>query len=167
VMVNTRPTPNRSASTAPRGGPSSPKAVYNSVGGGRDTLRAPQSHYLGGSSVLGLVAALAVAGLLSADSLGLLPWVQSLLIKGLGAGSAMILLIASIGTNVSTLGPVAQVMGRRAAVLYAGSWRARYYALSPSTRKCFRLHSLDAAPPACGQARLPLPRRQCVLVGRR
>jgi uncharacterized membrane protein YraQ (UPF0718 family) len=33
----------------------------------------------------------------------------------------MILLIAGVGTNVSTLGPVAQVMGRRTAVLYAGS----------------------------------------------
>jgi uncharacterized membrane protein YraQ (UPF0718 family) len=58
------------------------------------------THYLGGSSVLGLVAALAVAGLFSADSLGMLPWGQSLLVKGLGAGRAMILLIASVSTNV-------------------------------------------------------------------
>jgi uncharacterized membrane protein YraQ (UPF0718 family) len=77
------------------------------------------THYLGGSSLLGLLAALVVAGLFSADSLGMLPWVQSLLVKGLGVGSAMILLIAGVGTNVSTLGPVAQVMGRRTAALYA------------------------------------------------
>ena len=50
------------------------------------------------SRVLGLLAAL--------------PWVQSFLVKGLGAGRAMILLIAGVGTNVSTLSPVAQVMGR-------------------------------------------------------
>jgi uncharacterized membrane protein YraQ (UPF0718 family) len=79
------------------------------------------THYLGGTSLLGLGAALVVAGLFSADSLGMLPWVQSLLVKGLGAGSAMILLIAGVGTNVSTLGPVARVMGRRTAVLYAAS----------------------------------------------
>ena len=77
------------------------------------------TQYLGGSSLLGLLAALVVAGLFSADSLGMLPWVQSLLGKGLGAGNAMILLIAGVGTNVSTLGPVAQVMGRRTAALYA------------------------------------------------
>jgi uncharacterized membrane protein YraQ (UPF0718 family) len=79
------------------------------------------TRYLGGTSLLGLAAALVVAGLFSADSLGMLPWVQSLLGKGLGAGSAMILLIAGVGTNISTLGPVAQVMGRRTAVLYAAS----------------------------------------------
>jgi uncharacterized membrane protein YraQ (UPF0718 family) len=77
------------------------------------------TRYLGGSSLLGLLAALVVAGLFSVDSPGMLPWVQSLLAKGLGAGSAMILLIAGVGTNVSTLGPVAQVMGRRTATLYA------------------------------------------------
>lgn len=77
------------------------------------------THYLGGTSLLGLLAALVVAGLFSADSLGTLPWVQSLLGKGLGAGSAMTLLVAGVGTNVSTLGPVARVMGRRTAVLYA------------------------------------------------
>jgi uncharacterized membrane protein YraQ (UPF0718 family) len=79
------------------------------------------THYLGGTSLLGLGAALVVAGLFSADSLGMLPWVQSLLGKGLGAGSAMILLIAGVGTNVSTLAPVAQVMGRRTALLYGVS----------------------------------------------
>jgi len=77
------------------------------------------THYLGGTSLFGLLAALVVAGLFSADSLGTLPWVQSLLGKGLGAGSAMTLLVAGVGTNVSTLGPVARVMGRRTAVLYA------------------------------------------------
>jgi uncharacterized membrane protein YraQ (UPF0718 family) len=34
---------------------------------------------------------------------------------------ASVALIAGVGTNVSTLGPVAQVMGWRTAVLYAGS----------------------------------------------
>ena len=77
------------------------------------------AHYLGGTSLLGLLAALVVAGLFSADSLGTLPWVQSLLTKGLGAGSTMTLLVAGVGTNISTLGPVARVMGRQTAVLYA------------------------------------------------
>jgi uncharacterized membrane protein YraQ (UPF0718 family) len=62
-----------------------------------------------------------VAALFSADSLGTLPWVQALLGKGLGTGSAMALLVAGVGTNVSTLGPVARVMGRPTAVLYATS----------------------------------------------
>jgi uncharacterized protein len=79
------------------------------------------TRYLGGSNLPGLLAALVVATLLSADSLGTLPWVQALLAKGLGAGSAMTLLVAGVGTNVSTLGPVARVMGRRTAALYAGS----------------------------------------------
>lgn len=79
------------------------------------------TQYLGGASLLGPLAALVVAGIFSADSLGSLPWVQSLLTKGLGPGSAMILLVAGVGTNVSTLGPVGQVMGRRTAVWYAGS----------------------------------------------
>jgi uncharacterized protein len=77
------------------------------------------THYLGGTSLLGLLAALVLATAFSTDSLGTLPWVQSLLSKGLGAGSAMALLVAGVGTNVSTLGPVARVMGRRAAALYA------------------------------------------------
>jgi uncharacterized protein len=79
------------------------------------------TQYLGGASVVGLLAALVVAGIFSADSLGSLPWVQSLLTKGLGAGSAMILLVAGVGTNISTFGAVGQVMGRRTAVWYAGS----------------------------------------------
>jgi uncharacterized membrane protein YraQ (UPF0718 family) len=79
------------------------------------------TQYLGGASLFGLPAALVVAGIFSADSLGSLPWVQWLLTKGLGAGSAMILLVAGVGTNVSTLGPVGQVKGRRTAVWYAGS----------------------------------------------
>jgi uncharacterized membrane protein YraQ (UPF0718 family) len=79
------------------------------------------TQFLGGASLLGLLAALVVAGLFSADSLGSLPWVQSLLSKGLGAGSAMILLVAGVGTNISTLGPVGRIMGRRTAVVYATS----------------------------------------------
>jgi uncharacterized membrane protein YraQ (UPF0718 family) len=75
----------------------------------------------GAEALLGLLAALVIAGIFSADSLGSLPWVQSLLAKGLGAGSAMILLVARGGTNVSTLGPVGQVMRRRTAVWHAMS----------------------------------------------
>ena len=41
----------------------------------------------------------------------------------------MILLVAGVGTNLSTLGPVARIMGARTAVVYAASvcrtkWRA-------------------------------------------
>lgn len=79
------------------------------------------AHYLGGVSIVGLLAALLVAGLFSADSLGSLPWVESLLTKGLGVGSAMTLLVAGVGTNVSTLGPVAREMGQRTAIVYAVS----------------------------------------------
>jgi uncharacterized membrane protein YraQ (UPF0718 family) len=79
------------------------------------------THYLGGASLVGLLAALVIAGLFSADSLGSLPWVQSLLGKGLGTGSAMILLVAGVGTNVSTLGPVSRLMGRQTAMLYGAS----------------------------------------------
>lgn len=79
------------------------------------------TRFLGGATLLGLLAALVVAGLFSGDSLGSLPWVKSLVFKGLGAGSAMILLVAGVGTNLSTLGPVGQVMGRRTAVWYVVS----------------------------------------------
>jgi uncharacterized membrane protein YraQ (UPF0718 family) len=68
-----------------------------------------------------LLAAIVVAGLFSADSLGTLPWVRSLLSKGLGPGSAMVLLVAGVGTNLSTLGPVARLMGRQTALLYGAS----------------------------------------------
>jgi uncharacterized protein len=79
------------------------------------------TQYLGGASVLRLLAAMVVAGVFSADSLGTLPWVQSLLNKGLGPGSAMVLLVAGVGTNLSTLGPVTRLMGRRTGVLYGTS----------------------------------------------
>ena len=79
------------------------------------------AQYLGGANLLGLLAALLIAGLFSADSLGSLPWVQSLVSKGLGPGSAMVLLVAGVGTNLSTLGPVARLMGKRTAVLYGAS----------------------------------------------
>ncbi len=77
--------------------------------------------HMGGASVLSLLAALVLAGLFSTDSLGTLPWVQALLGKGLGAGSAMAFLVADVGTNLSTLGPVGRVMGGRTAVLYGAS----------------------------------------------
>ena len=79
------------------------------------------AQYLGGASLLGLLVALVIAGIFSADSLGSLPWVQSLLGKGLGPGSAMVLLVGGVGTNLSTLGPVTRLMGRQTAMLYAGS----------------------------------------------
>jgi uncharacterized membrane protein YraQ (UPF0718 family) len=77
------------------------------------------AHYLDGTSLLGLLAALVVVGLFSADSLGTLSWVQLLLGNGLGDGSAMTLLVAGVGTNIATLGPVARVMGQQTAVLDA------------------------------------------------
>lgn len=79
------------------------------------------THYLGGASLVGLLAALVIAGIFSADSLGSLPWVQSLLGKGLGPGSAMVLLVAGVGTNLSTLGPVSRLMGKQTALLYGTS----------------------------------------------
>jgi uncharacterized protein len=79
------------------------------------------TRYLGKGSVMGLFAALVIAGAFYTDSLASLPWVRTLLDKGLGAGSGMILLVAGVGTNLSTLGPVAKVMGLRTAIVYAGS----------------------------------------------
>ncbi len=63
-----------------------------------------------------VVVGFVVAGILSVDSLGFLPWAQSLLTKGLGAGSAMILLVAE-GAALTCLrsAPVGQVMGHRTA----------------------------------------------------
>jgi uncharacterized protein len=79
------------------------------------------THYLGRASTLGLLAALVIAGAFYTDSLASLPWVRTLLDKGLGVGSGMVLLVAGVGTNLSTLGPVARVMGSRTAVVYAAS----------------------------------------------
>ena len=66
------------------------------------------------------VLALVLATLLYADSLGSLPLVNALLQKGLGSGNGMILLIAGVGTNLATLGPIYREMGIRIAILYAG-----------------------------------------------
>jgi len=77
--------------------------------------------YLGKASVVGILVALVIAGAFYTDSLGSLPWVRTLPDKGLGAGSGMILLVAGVGTNLSTLGPVARVMGLRTAIVYASS----------------------------------------------
>lgn len=77
--------------------------------------------YLGGHHVIGLLSAIVMATIFYTDSLGSLPWVQSLLSKGLGSGSAVALLVAGVGTNISTLGPIARNMGRRTAVIYASS----------------------------------------------
>lgn len=77
--------------------------------------------YLGKASVLGILATLVIAGAFYTDSLASLPWVRTLLDKGLGAGSGMILLVAGVGTNLSTLGPVARAMGVRTAIIYASS----------------------------------------------
>lgn len=79
------------------------------------------SAYLGKASVLGLMAAVATAMVFYTDSLATLPWVRTLLDKGLGLGSGMVLLVAGVGTNVSTLGPIARVMGTRTAMIYGGS----------------------------------------------
>jgi uncharacterized protein len=77
--------------------------------------------HLGKASVAGILMTLVIAGAFYTDSLASLPWVRTLLDKGLGAGSGMILLVAGVGTNLSTLGPVARVMGLRTAVVYASS----------------------------------------------
>ncbi|WP_226826943.1 permease [Igneacidithiobacillus copahuensis] len=78
-------------------------------------------HYLGGHGWLVPAAALGIASLLYTDSLGSLPMISALLGKGLGVGSAMILLVAGVGTNISTLGPVAREMGILVAVVYAAA----------------------------------------------
>ena len=78
------------------------------------------ARYGTGADLAGLAAAVVVASLIYTDSLGSLPWIHALRSKGLGAGNAMLLLIAGVGTNVATLGPVGQQMGRRTAVAYAG-----------------------------------------------
>ncbi|HKJ08632.1 MAG TPA: permease, partial [Gammaproteobacteria bacterium] len=77
------------------------------------------ARYGTGADLAGLAAAVVIAGLIYTDSLGSLPWIHALRSKGLGAGNAMLLLIAGVGTNVATLGPVGQQMGRRTAVAYA------------------------------------------------
>ena len=77
--------------------------------------------YLGKATVTGLLLSVAVAAAFYTDSLATLPWVRTLLDKGLGVGSGMILLVAGVGTNVSALGPVARTMGLRTAVIYCGS----------------------------------------------
>ncbi len=69
------------------------------------------SWYLGKASVIGLFAAVAAAVVFYTDSLATLPWVRTLLDKGLGVGSGMVLLVAGVGTNVSTLRPIARTMG--------------------------------------------------------
>lgn len=79
------------------------------------------STYLGKASVLGLLAALVFASIFYTDSLATLPWVRTLLDKGLGAGSGMVLLVAGVGTNISTLGPITRTIGSRTAVVYGAS----------------------------------------------
>lgn len=78
-------------------------------------------HHLAGHGWLAPLAALGVAAVLYTDSLGALPMIAALLAKGLGVGSAMILLVAGVGTNPSTLGPVAREMGGGVAIVYVGS----------------------------------------------
>ena len=77
--------------------------------------------YLGKASVLSLLAALVVASVFYTDSLATLPWVRALLDKGLGVGSGMVLLVAGVGTNISTLGPITRTMGSRTAIVYGAS----------------------------------------------
>lgn len=79
------------------------------------------STYLGKASLLGLLAALVVAGVFYTDSLATLPWVRTLLDKGLSAGSGMVLLVAGVGTNISTLGPITRTMDSKTAVVYGAS----------------------------------------------
>ncbi len=76
---------------------------------------------LGKTSVAGLLVAVAVAGVSYTESLASLPWVRALLNKGAGIGSGMVLLVGGVATNLSTLGPIARVMGARTAIVYATS----------------------------------------------
>ncbi|GEM_PF-5893279 len=76
--------------------------------------------YGAGAGLAGVFLAVAVAGVVYTDSLGSLPWIHALHLKGLGAGNAMLLLVAGVGTNVATLGPVGRRMGTRTALVYAG-----------------------------------------------
>ena len=76
---------------------------------------------LGKTSLAGLLVAVAVAGVSYTESLASLPWVRALLNKGAGIGSGMVLLVGGVATNLSTLGPIARVMGARTAIVYAMS----------------------------------------------
>jgi uncharacterized membrane protein YraQ (UPF0718 family) len=62
-----------------------------------------------------------LGGAVYTDSLGSLPWVQALLQKGLGAGSAIALLVTGVGTNLPTLGPISRTVGWHTAAVYAAS----------------------------------------------
>jgi len=75
--------------------------------------------YGAGAGVTGVILAAAVASVIYTDSLGSLPWIHALRVKGLGAGNVMLLLVAGVGTNIATLGPVGRRMGTRTAVVYA------------------------------------------------
>ena len=76
---------------------------------------------LGRTSMIGLLVAVVVAGVSYTESLASLPWVRALLDKGIGVGSGMVLLVVGVATNLSTLGPIARVMGARTAAVYAAS----------------------------------------------
>lgn len=71
------------------------------------------------TGLIGLLLLALIASVVYTDSLGSLPWMHALQGKGLASGNAMLLLVAGVGTNVATLGPVGQLMGRRTAFVYA------------------------------------------------
>ncbi|AOV17647.1 hypothetical protein BJI67_11775 [Acidihalobacter aeolianus] len=77
------------------------------------------SHFGAATGLFSLLALALIASVLYTDSLGSLPWIHALQSKGLASGNAMLLLVAGVGTNIATLGPVGRLMGRRAAVVYA------------------------------------------------
>ncbi|WP_287998549.1 permease, partial [Acidiphilium sp.] len=77
--------------------------------------------HLGSQGFKAPLLALVIASVLYTDSLGSLPMVKALLGKGLGAGNAMILLVAGVGTSLATLGPINREMGRRVAFIYVSS----------------------------------------------
>jgi len=76
---------------------------------------------LGKTSLMGLLIAVVVASVSYTESMASLPWVRALLNKGAGIGSGMVLLVGGVATNLSTLGPIARVMGARTAIVYATS----------------------------------------------
>lgn len=77
------------------------------------------AHFGAATGILSLLALALIASILYTDSLGSLPWIHALQSKGLASGNAMLLLVAGVGTNVATLGPIGRLMGVRAAAVYA------------------------------------------------
>ncbi|OBS10070.1 permease [Acidihalobacter prosperus] len=88
------------------------------------------AHFGAATGPLSLLVLAMIASILYTDSLGSLPWIHALQSKGLASGNAMLLLVAGVGTNIATLGPVCRLMGLRAAAVYAAGVLASSLALA-------------------------------------